>query len=123
MKKIILALILSAGFCQLKAQQLLKTKPDSALSNGLNNYFKPNTKNSLNQLLTQLEAGGPLNNLKTAGLISGNITVYNNMPVVKTKGYDNMPIVTTGEPGVNYTMLVKKITVMRPGDQVPALTP
>jgi hypothetical protein len=112
MKKIILALILSAGFCQLKAQQLLKTKPDSALSNGLNNYFKPNTKNSLNQLLTQLEAGGPLNNLKTAGLISGNITVY-----------DNMPIVTTGEPGVNYTMLVKKITVMRPGDQVPALTP
>ena len=122
MKKMILVLLLLAGFQQLRAQQLLQFNPDCKLLDSLNN-FKPQNSNSLNQLLLHPDQLNPLNSLKLTGAGLNNIIMYSNMPVAKLQGYDPMPIAKLGEPGMKYTMLVKKVTVMRPGDQVAALAP
>lgn len=124
MKRIILVLLLIAGFNQLKAQQTLQQRqPDLKLSNGLKNYFKPdNTFPSPQTLLSQTKSDDALKILKLADAKKGEI-VYSRMPVVKLSGVDHMPIVAPDEKGVKYTMLVKKITVIDPAQQAPAPAP
>ena len=110
MKKIVLLVLLAAGFQQLKAQQsALPAKPDLQLSNGLSNsnYFKPGAFN----LLTTKPGVDSTANLSLKD--QNNIVVYSNMPVAKISrsNIDHMPIYNPAQPGVKYTMLIKKVEV------------
>jgi hypothetical protein len=107
MKRILLGLLFIAASTQLKAQQLLQLKPDVKLSNGLQNYFKPEAAPSPKSLLLQ-----PLNTEKpTQSTNSNNIVVYSKMPVVKVASTDRMPVAVLGDPNTKYTMLVKKVEI------------
>jgi hypothetical protein len=116
MKKLILILILSAGFSQLKAQQAIQVSPVAPLTNGLNNAFKPNNSITPNQLLVQPKADITPN---IFGLNSKGTVVYSNMPVAGTRSNDRMPIAKL--QGNSDNMPVLKVTIMHPGD--PAQTP
>jgi hypothetical protein len=114
MKRILLVFLLLAGSISLKAQQLLQLKPGLKLDNRLQHYFKPDTGLSPKDFL--LHGGNdsqPGDKSLTSTVINGGI-VYSNMPVVKLWGTDHMPIAVPDKPGVKYTMLVKKMTVIDP---------
>ncbi|MGN6179540.1 MAG: hypothetical protein ACTHNW_10190 [Mucilaginibacter sp.] len=112
MKKILLVMILAAGFQQLKAQQLLKPLPDMKLSDGLSgNLFKPKSENPLapfNQLNTDSST-----HITTPQLDPNAIIVYSNMPVVKIahSNIDHMPIYNPSASDMHYQILIKKVEV------------
>jgi hypothetical protein len=90
MKKMILVSVLAIGVYQLKAQQLLQTKPADSLSK----FEQQDLSNPV--LLTQLNPN--LN--ESLALIPGNLshanlnseTFYSRMPVAVLNGHDNMPV-------------------------------
>jgi hypothetical protein len=120
MKKIVLILVLLGGFHQLKAQQKQQFTLDDKLQNNLFQDLKVDT--SFKPLLQHPD----LNNPSALNLIApnnDNAVVYSTMPVVKTSGVDHMPIAKLGQPGINYTMLIKKITIVNPADLAQVATP
>lgn len=115
MKKTLFFVMLIACAGQLKAQNLNK-QPNSYSVDKLFNLkpLKPDT--NLSKFIPVLPQNGLINNstlLNTSELVD-NVTVYSRMPVVKTYPRDNMPVVKTGEPGMKYHMLIKRIDVVNP---------
>ncbi len=107
MKKVLLMMILAAGFQQLKAQQTFKTVPEMKLSDGLNgNAFKPQTDNLFKPNADSLSAVKKLLNPNA-------IVVYSKMPVVKItrSNIDHMPIYNPAQSNMHYDMLIKKVEV------------
>jgi hypothetical protein len=117
MKKILLGLLLMAASTQLKAQQLAPLKPDLKLNDGLQNLFKPKAFSSPKDLLLH-----PKSDDKAIIGTASTIVIYSNMPVVKIASTDRMPILTFNEPGVKYTMLIKKVEI-NPAPANPAQQP
>jgi len=111
MKKGILILLLAGGLYHAKAQQLQLFKPADSLAT----YFKGLPSDTSNLLFRpKYKYNDPLNGLKQVTVGPQTEVVYSNMPVVKTRGYDNMPIVRTDEAGMKYTMLIKRIQSVSP---------
>jgi hypothetical protein len=117
MKKIVLLVLLAAGFQQLKAQQLVvPAQLNLQLSNGLTgNYFKPETFNLLAAKPDSANASREDQN---------SIVVYSKMPVEKItrSNIDHMPIYNPTASGEKYTMLIKKV-VVNPAEPVVAVAP
>ncbi|SEO98244.1 hypothetical protein SAMN05192574_11820 [Mucilaginibacter gossypiicola] len=116
MKKtlIFIAIIACAG--QLKAQSLNKAPNNNSPVDKFFNLKPLKADSNLSKLIPVLPQNGLLNNstlLNTSELVD-NVTVYSRMPVVKTYPRDNMPVVKTGEPGMKYHMLIKRIDVVNP---------
>jgi len=115
MKKIALLFILTAGLSQAKAQQTqLPAKPNLQLNDGLSqNTFKPNISLTPQQMLLQPQKSNALN----GSSINGE-SFFSTMPVVKIASTDHMPILVLGQPGIKYTMLIKKINIIDPNEPV-----
>ena len=113
MKKIILMLLLAAGFQQLKAQSL-PAKPFIPLAGGLNTYLLP--QSNLLKPLDEFKLDS-LSKSQFKVIDDNYIVIYSPIPVVNTSNIDRMPVYNPGEPGVKYTMLVKKVTVINPLDK------
>ena len=108
MKKVILVLLLSAGFTQLKAQDLLNSKSTFK--------FKADSSFKFAPVSPQLNNPFDSFNLKTP---VKDVLVFNStMPVVKVQSSDHMPILVLGNDGTKYTMLIKKIGVVDPNNEV-----
>lgn len=120
MKKVLLIMILAAGFQQLKAQQLLKPLPDMKLSDGLSgNLLKPQKNNPLAPY-TKLssDSAAPLPALPDPNAIM----VYSRMPVVKISraNIDHMPIYNPAQSDMHYDMLIKRVEVNQAATTVTA---
>src|ERR1700760_4902306 len=103
MKKVLLIVLLAAGFQQLKAQQTLKPLPDMKLSDGLSgNFFKPKSDDLFNRYLKPKPAGSTARFL--ALFNDDKIIIYSKMPVAKLdySNIDNMPIYSPAASGVHY---------------------
>jgi hypothetical protein len=110
MKKVLLILILTACFQQLRAQQFSKPVPGMKLNDGLNgNLFKPQTANPL----APFTSLNPDSARVAAQLVPDAIVVYSNMPVAKvtTSNFDHMPIYNPTANGMHYQLLIKKVEV------------
>lgn len=120
MKKVLLIMILAAGFQQLKAQQLLKPLPDMKLSDGLSgNLFKPQNNNPLAPY-AKLNADTAA---RLPALPDPNaIMVYSRMPVVKISraNIDHMPIYNPAQSDMHYDMLIKRVEVNQDATTVKA---
>jgi hypothetical protein len=111
MKKVLLIIILAAGFQQLKAQQSLKPLPDMKLSDGLNgNLLEPKTDN---QLAPFTKLNSDLLTVAKPQLNSNAIIVYSKMPVVKIthSNIDHMPIYNPSVNDMHYQLLIKKVEI------------
>ena len=97
MRKFVLIPLLAAGVFQLKAQQIVPSKPADSLLNYKNFLTKPG---SLNQLY----------NLNKPNVANMNkrlvVSTIDHMPVAVLSGYSKMPVAKLGG---YYTMPVKKI--------------
>lgn len=111
--------LLAAGFHQAKAQQLLQVKPLAPLSGGLDN-FKPETYSLKTLQQPKLDS---ISKTQLMGLNDNAIIVYDRMPTIKTSNVDRMPIYNPSEPGVKYTMLVKKVKLVTDADKTPVAAP
>ncbi|WP_461450233.1 hypothetical protein [Mucilaginibacter sp.] len=110
MKKIaVFLLLIAAASTQLKAQQLLPAQPNLELNNGLQNAFKPVTPLTPQQLLLQPKVNVDQSNK--------GITIYSTMPVAKVSSTDRMPV-SVPNSLMNYTMLIKKVTIINPNEPV-----
>src|SRR6185503_1017558 len=117
MKKSLLVLVLTAVFCQVKAQQLFQSKPADSLKNTLlQKYFNiaPGSQPQSFQLRTiPLESLASVNtdvkpdsyDHMPIAFLQGN----SKMPVVKPGGNDKMPVAKLGGPNV-ITIDPKKVT-------------
>jgi hypothetical protein len=107
MKKVILVLLLLAGFSQLKAQDLLNSK----------STFKFKADSSFKFAPVPPQLNNPFNSFKLKTPVQ-NVQVFNStMPVVKVQSSDRMPILVLGNDGFKYTMLIKKIEVVDPNNE------
>lgn len=117
MKKTLFFVMLIACAGQLKAQSLNKAPGNNNTVDKLFNLKPLKADTNLSKLIPILPQNGLLNNnsnlLNTRDLVD-NVTVYSRMPVVKTYPRDNMPVIKTDEPGMNYHMLIKRIDVVNP---------
>lgn len=110
MKKVVLIIILAAGFQQLKAQQSLKPLPDMKLSDGLNiNPFKPQNDNPLAPY-TKLNSDPARISPQTD---QNAIVIFSKMPVAKITrtNTDHMPIYNPAQSNMHYDMLIKRVVV------------
>jgi hypothetical protein len=111
MKKLLLIVILAAGFQQLKAQSL-GPLPDMKLNDGLTSPFKLKKSDPLAPY-DKLTAPADSSASNIPAILNPNdIVVYSNMPIARLPvSNDHMPIVNTAQNGMHYDMLVKKVLV------------
>lgn len=124
MKKTLLILFVVAIATQVKAQQLTFKPADSTLVKSLNIY--PNLKMSDSSLFKKYLETPNLNSLAFVNTLKENTnagTFYSTMPVAKMGSNDKMPIAKLESGGINYTMPIKKITVVNPLAKKMPVTP
>ena len=119
MKKIIMIVLLTAGLQQVKAQQLLQVKPLVTLAGGLDS-FKPETYSLKTLQQPKLDS---ISKTQLMSLNDNAVIVYDRMPTIKTSNVDRMPIYNPSQPGVKYTMLVKKVELVNDADKTPVAAP
>jgi len=105
MKTIWLLILMIIGATQLNAQQL--TQPGKTADNSLYQYFKLKRDNDLFKIApVKPKTSTPLTATPTVKeMMVAEIT--DNMPIVKTRSDDKMPIVKPGDPNTRYTMLIQ----------------
>ncbi|MEN0056279.1 MAG: hypothetical protein AAGC65_21555 [Mucilaginibacter sp.] len=111
MKTIWLFILMIIGATQLKAQQL--TQPGKTAGNSLYQYFKPKRDSDLFKIApVQPKAveSTPVPTVKEVMVAE----VVDNMPIVKTRSDDKMPIVKPGNPNTHYTMLIQGYGKLKP---------
>ncbi|MDB5109095.1 MAG: hypothetical protein JWR67_209 [Mucilaginibacter sp.] len=93
MKKVLLVLLLAAGVCQLKAQNIFPVKPADTLTNNLyQKYFNNKIDTSVVRLPQQKFKSiqpGQLNNL----VVINQAELYDHMPIVRLPVNSKMPVV------------------------------
>jgi hypothetical protein len=118
MKKLLLLSLLIAGASQLKAQQLT-LKPGSIMlfktPNDLRlNQFKLNDSTLFKSSHALPTVRERLMRKAFKDSITNTDIFYNTMPIARLSSNDRMPVARLGGPDMNYTMLVKRITVINP---------
>jgi hypothetical protein len=108
MKNIWLFILMIGGITQLRAQQLTQpAAPGKAPDSFLQQYLKVNPDNNLFKLApVSPEAGQQSTVIPTIKELMVAETAYN-MPIVKLRSDDKMPIVKPGDPNTHYTMLIQ----------------
>lgn len=117
MKKVFLFTMLATCTGQVMAQTL--NQPLLGNKKYWSPYLKPKTGNDLFKIAPVLpQLNQPLLNdleiTKTIPAIADATQMKYNMPIAKVSSNDRMPIVQTDEPGVHYTMLVKRYGLLKP---------
>jgi len=103
-----LILLLLAGFNRLKAQDLLNSKSTFKFKADISFKLAPVPPLFNNQFgSAKLET--PVQEVQV---------FTSTMPVVKVQSSDHMPIAVLGNDGIKYTMLIKKIGVVDPNNEV-----
>jgi len=124
MKKTLLILFIMAAALQLSAQQLTLKPTDSAFFKSPKSF--PNLKLSDSALFKKYLQTPNLNSLVFANTLKEKVNAnafYSTMPVVKMGSNDKMPVAKLGDGSMNYTMLIKKITVVNPLEKQKPATP
>lgn len=124
MKKTLLILFVVAIAAQVKAQQMTFKPGDSTLVKSLKIY--PNLKMSDSSQFKKYLQTPNLNSLVFANTLKEKINAdafYSTMPVAKMVSNDKMPVAKLGDKSTNYTMLIKKLTVVNPLEKPKPVTP
>ena len=117
MKKVFLFMMLAICADQVMAQTL--NQPLWGNKKYWSPYLKPKAGDDQLKIAPVLpQLNQPLLNdlaiIKTVPAIADASQMKYNMPIVKVSSNDRMPIVQTDEPGVHYTMLVKRYGLLKP---------
>lgn len=118
MKKFLLLAIIIASLRQARAQALL-LRPADSINSGYFNPFdsiKKSDTTVYGKFFLMPDINSQLKHIKLNKAVIAEPFV-SNMPVVKLKSNDRMPIAKLDEGNTRYTMLVKKIEVVKPGDK------
>jgi len=106
MKNIWIFILMIGGVAQLRAQQLTPSAPIvKSPGSFLYPYFKVKSNNNLFKLSPVL----PDTDKSSATAVEKGLIVTEmayNMPIVKLRSDDKMPIVKPGDPNTHYTMLI-----------------
>ncbi len=124
MKKFLLITIIIASVSQARAQALLLKPVDSINSGFFNpfNGFKKSDTTVYGKFFLMPDINSQLKHFKLNKTVIAE-PFMSNMPVVKLKSSDRMPIAKLTEGNTRYTMLLKKIEVVDPADKENLFTP
>ena len=124
MKKFLLLTIIIASVSQARAQALL-LRPADSINSGFFNPFNPIKKADTSvygKFFLMPDINSQLKHIKLNKTVIAE-PFMSNMPVVKLKSSDRMPIAKLTEGNTRYTMLVKKIEMVEPAGKVELVTP
>jgi hypothetical protein len=108
MKNIWIFILMIGGVTQLRAQQLIQPiPPGKTPDNSIYQYFKAKPDNNPFKIApVSPDAGQPSTVIPTIKELMVAETAYN-MPIVKLRSDDKMPMVKPGDPNTHYTMLIQ----------------